>query len=426
MRYWIIGLVVVVLLVGGTSLAYQQGWVQRPGPKYLTLAVSRGRVETMVNSTGTVKPVRTVSVGAFTSGPISTVNVDFTDYVEADDSKPLALIDTRLLQAAVDRDRAYLKTQEAELERVEAILKQSENDLARVNLVVAKNPEYVSGTEMDERFFKVKTLKAQRALANASIDQAKATLTNSTAQLGYARITAPEAGFIIERKVDRGQTVAATFQTPELFTIAPEMDKRMHVYAAVDEADIGMVHAAQDKKKKAKFTVDAYPNDLFEGEVKQIRSNSTTTQNVVTYPVIIEVTFPPLPKGVKVRYEDLKLKPGMTANISFPVDVKEDVLRVPSIALRFQPTAAQVRPEDKHYIEAITAPVETGTRRSAGEKAAASKSRTKRVVWVQQDNDKLLRAIPVTLGLTETQFAEIVEGELTEGQKLVIGTEAAK
>lgn len=422
MRYWIIGLVVVGLLAGGSALAYQQGWVQRPGPKYLTLSVSRGRVETMVNSTGTVKPVRTVSVGAFTSGPISRVFVDFTDKVKKD--QVLALIDTSLLMAIVDRDLAFLETQKAELGRVQALLKQAENDLARVNLVAAKKPEYISGTEMDEKNFKFEALKAQRNLAEAAIRQAEATLKNSRANWRYAKIKAPEAGYIIERKVDRGQTVAATFQTPELFTIAPEMDQRMHVYAAVDEADIGMVHAAQKSKKKAKFTVDAYPSDVFDGEIKQIRSNSTTTQNVVTYPVIIEVRFPAPTPGIDVKYEDLKLKPGMTANISFPVEAKDNVLRVPAIALRFQPTAAQVRPEDKHYVETITTPVETGTRRSAGEKAAAAKSRTNRVVWVQ--DGKLLRAIPVTLGLSETQFAEILESELTEGQKVVIGIEASK
>ncbi len=428
MRYWIIALVIVLVLVGGSALAYQQGWVQRPGPKYLALAVSRGRVETMVNSTGTVKPVRIVSVGAFTSGPISTVNVDFTDYVHAD--QVLALIDTRLLQAAVDRDTAFLNTQKAELERVKALLKQAGNDLERVKLVARKNPDFISGTEMDQKVFGYAALMAQRDLALAGIAQAEATLKNSSAQLGFAQITTPEAGFVIERKVDRGQTVVASFQTPELFTIAPEMDERMHLYASVDEADIGLVQTAKEKGKRARFHVDAFPNELFEGEIKQIRSNSTTTQNVVTYPVVIEVNFPPPPPRSRfrmlrrVRYEELKLKPGMTANISFPVEAKEDVLRVPAIALRFQPTSAQVRPEDKHYVETITTPVETGTRRSAGEKATASKSRSNRVVWVQ--DGKLLRAVPVTLGLMETQFAEIFESKLEEGEKVVIGIEAAK
>ena len=133
-------------------------------------------------------------------------------------------------------------------------------------------------------------------------------------------------GTVIERKVDPGQTVAASFVTPELFIIAPDMDKHMYVFASVDEADIGQIRTAQERGKAVKFTVDAYPGDLFEGKIHQIRKNSTTTQNVVTYPVVIEAPNP-----------DLKLLPGMTANITFQIEARDDVLRVPAAALRFVP-----------------------------------------------------------------------------------------
>src|SRR5207244_7231919 len=131
------------------------------------------------------------------------------------------------------------------------------------------------------------------------------------------------------------------FQTPELFTIAPDMDKHMFVYASVDEADIGLIRSAQEHGRAVKFTVDAYPGDLFAGQVHQIRKNSTTTQNVVTYPVVIEAPNP-----------DLKLFPGMTANITFQIEAREGVLRVPAAALRFVPLPAYVHPEDRHYVEA--------------------------------------------------------------------------
>jgi HlyD family secretion protein len=158
--------------------------------------------------------------------------------------------------------------------------------------------------------------------------------------------------------------------------------------------------------------VYAYPNDLFDGQIYQIRKNSTTTQNVVTYPVIIEAPNP-----------DLKLMPGMTANISFPIEAKTDVLRVPAAALRFIPQSAQVRPEDKHYLDAQAAgQSENRPKRSASEKAEQARQRQHRVVWVQDES--LLRAVPVTLGLIDTQFAEVVEGDLAENQAVVTGTES--
>src|SRR5262249_2807146 len=153
-------------------------------------------------------------------------------------------------------------------------------------------------------------------LADASIDQAKANLTNSLTNLRYTDIVSPVDGIVIERKVDSGQTMAASFQTPELFIIAPDMDQFMYVYASVDEADIGQIRGAQERNKGVKFTVDAYPKELFEGSIHQVRKNSTTTQNVVTYPVV-----------VKARNPDLKLMPGMTANISFQIEAKDDVVR---------------------------------------------------------------------------------------------------
>jgi HlyD family secretion protein len=414
LRRWLKRLVILGILagiLGGIGYSVHSWWIQRSIPKYLTATVSRGRVETVVNSTGTVKAVRTVSVGAFTSGPIAEVKVDFNSVVKKDDL--LALIDRRLLQAAVDRDRAALETQKADKKRIEALLKQAENNEERARKLRGVNKDYISDTEIDQYYFTRLTFEAQRDLAGAAIAQAEANLKNSAANLEYTEIRSPANGVVIERKVDPGQTVAASFQTPELFTIGLEMEKHMHVYASVDEADIGLIRQAQKQKRVVKFTVDAYPGDLFEGRIDQIRLNSTTTQNVVTYPVIIEAPNP-----------DLKLMPGMTANISFQIEAKDNVLRLPAAALRFVPLIAQVRPEDKHHLEVLpSSPQEGAPKRTASEKAEQARNRQRRVVWVQ-DGD-LLRAVPVTLGLIENQFAEILDGDLVEGQAVVTGTENA-
>jgi HlyD family secretion protein len=155
--------------------------------------------------------------------------------------------------------------------------------------------------------------------------------------------------------------------------------------------------------------VDAYPGDLFEGKVHQIRKNSTTTQNVVTYPVVIEAANP-----------ELKLLPGMTANITFQIDSKDNALRVPAAALRFVPLPAQVRPEDRHYAEALpAASTDTGSKSSASAKADQSRKRHQRILWIK--DGQLLQAVPVTLGLIENQFAELLDGGLTEGQEVVTG-----
>jgi HlyD family secretion protein len=402
-------LLVLVGLASAAAVPFGSWWQQRFATKYTTAVVSRGRVETVVNSTGTIKPVRSVSVGAFTSGPISEIYVDYNSPVKK--GSLLAKIDPKLLAAARDRDKAALETQKAELKRVEALLQQAINNEMRAKKLREINKDYLSDTETDQYRFAEMTAAAQVNLAKASIAQAEATLKNSEANLGYTDITSPVDGIVIERKVDPGQTVAASFQTPELFIVAPDMDKHMHVFASVDEADIGLIRAAQEQGRAVKFTVDAYPSDLFEGKIYQIRKSSTTTQNVVTYPVVIETPNP-----------QLKLFPGMTANITFEIEGKDNVLRLPAAAMRFLPTAAQVRPEDKALVDNASIDTATGgPQKSASEKADASKRRHFRHVWVQ--DGLLLRAVPVTLGLIENQFAEIVGGDLAEGQAVVTGIE---
>jgi HlyD family secretion protein len=411
-RTWLRWLLILAVLGGGLTYAgfWAKSWIEkRSAPKYLTATVSRGPVATVVTSTGTIKPVQSVSVGAFTSGPIKEVRVDFNSIVKKGDL--LALIDPRLAQATYDHDLAALEAATADLGRLDAMVQQAKNNERRSKKLAAINKDYIADTDMDTYLYTRLQNEAQYRLGQATVKQAEATLANSKANLEYTKIISPVDGIVINREVDPGQTVAASFQTPELFVVAPDMDKHMYVYASVDEADIGQIQAAQQRGQVVKFTVDAYPGDLFEGKVHQIRKNSTTTQNVVTYPVVIES-----PNA------DLKLLPGMTANITFQIETKDDVLRVPAAALRFVPLPTLVRPEDRHYVESLpTAAPENGQKSTASEKANQSRKRRQRIIWVK-DGD-LLRAVPVTLGLIENQFAELVDRDLAEGQQVVTGVE---
>ena len=331
-----------------------------------------------------------------------------------------ATLPTSLPRKPTSCAEAFVVAQKADLKRVEALFKKAERDEKRAKDLKESDEKNVSDEFMDEKFYARLGAEAQCKLAQANIDQAEAQcklaranikqawarLENSRAQLDYTRIVAPDAGVVIERKVDEGQTVAASFQTPELFSIGTGMQK-VHIFATVDEADIGMISSAKKRGSNVKFTVDAFPGELFDGSIFSVRMNATTVQNVVTYPVVIEAQNP-----------DKKLLPGMTATITFPIEKKDNVLRLRVAALLILPTPAQVRPEDRSYLE--TADL-GNSQRSATAKAERAQKRTQRHVWVQEGN--LLRAVPVTLGLMDRQYAEILQGDLAEGQEVVIGTE---
>ncbi|MFV2067454.1 MAG: efflux RND transporter periplasmic adaptor subunit, partial [Pirellulales bacterium] len=258
------------------------------------------------------------------------------------------------------------------------------------------------------------SLEAQLAVAHAWVDQANANLRNSEANLDYTEIRAPVDGIVIDRKIDPGQTLAAQFQTPELFIVAPDMEKRMYVYADVDESEIGLVRNAKRRGESVFFTVEAYPGERFEGEIEQIRVSSATTESVVTYPVIVSAPNP-----------DLKLLPGMTADLSFRIKAKDDVLKVPNAALRYYPKERQqVRPEDRKVLD-LDEPIDmddetTSPQHSASERAEAAKKRNRHHVWVEEG--EYLKAIEIVTGIYDSRYSELVSGELTEDQQLVTGT----
>jgi HlyD family secretion protein len=405
-------LIIGIPLGGIAAAGYfgQQYLKTQSKPKYTKATVTTGKVETVVNSTGPIKPVLTISVGSFVSGPIKEILVGFNDNVKKD--QVLARVDPLLLQSTLDRENAQLKTQKAELSRIEAQLAQADKNLKRAEALHEKNKDYISDQEMDNLKYAKIALEAQKKLAEANIDAAEASVKYAKRNLELAEIKSPVNGIVIERKVEPGQTLASTFQTPELFIIAPDLDT-MYVYASVDEADIGQIRKAKEQNRPVKFTVDSYPEEIFTGKIFQIRMSATTTQNVVTYPVVIEAPNP-----------GLKLMNLMTANVSFQIDVRENVTRIPASALRFVPPDHMIRPEDKQYVEVKKKdPKEGEEKLSAERRAEQAKAKNKRVVWVQE-GEKLI-ALPVTIGLQDGQNAELVSGDIKVGQELVTGLEGA-
>ncbi|MHB8903370.1 MAG: efflux RND transporter periplasmic adaptor subunit, partial [Thermoguttaceae bacterium] len=407
-------LIVVAILAAGGYAAYRPiaAYLKARNKVYFRLAeVEEGEIISVVNSTGDIQPVLRVEVGSFVSGPIIDLPADFNDEVQK--GQLLAKVDERLYKSAVARETAALKTREAEVVRVQALLRQAENEEKRANQLREKHPDFISDTELDQIVANRDSLLAQLDVANASVEQARASLENATTNLDYTNITAPTDGLVIDRKISEGQTMAAQFQTPQLFIIGVGMREHMYVYASVDEADIGLIKKAKENNSPVEFTVDAYPDDLFRGTIAEVRLNPTSTQNVVTYPVVVEAPNP-----------DLKLLPGMTASISFQVERRDGVLKIPNAALRFFPKRENVRPEDQKLLEGggtdETAPEETdaqseeqGEKRSAAETFEAKRKRKKRHVWVVEG--ELLKAIQVETGINDSRFTELISGDLKKG-----------
>jgi HlyD family secretion protein len=387
-------------------------WKARHKPQFRQAEVVEGEIISVVNATGRVEPVSSVHIGSVVSGPIDRLYVDFNSVVKKGD--PLAQIDERIYKAAKAADEALLKTRKAEVSRVKALLEQARNDETRAKALYKENPDYISDAELDQVTYTRRSLEAQLEVAEAAVDQAQGNLDNSVANLGYTLIESPVDGIVIERKIDPGQTLAAQFQTPELFVVAEEMDKRMFVYASIDEADIGLIRKAETRDERVEFTVDAYPDDLFEGKIFQVRINPTETQNVVTYPVVVEAPNP-----------DMKLLPGMTANLSFHIENREDIVKIPNAALRFYPKKEQVRPQDHKLLDGTEVEEDeedAGTNEeqiSAVDRIEANRQRDKRHVWVVEGD--YLHAIEVETGISDNKYTELITGPIDVGQKLVTG-----
>lgn len=311
-KRYIAALIVVLLLCGWGYKQYKAKKIY-----YRTTKIDKCTITEIVEASGTINPVNIVSVGSTVSGLMKEIYVDYNTEVKK--GQLLAQIDPANFQASVDQNTAQIRNAEANLAKLKAQMVYAEKTYNRYKNLYAKN--FIAKSELDQAESDYLAQKASVGAQQASIAQARANYNTAMTNLGYTKIIAPVDGTIISRDIDVGQPVAASFQAPELFTIAQDLTK-MQIEVNVSEADIGEVKEGQD----VKYTLDGYPDSTFQGKVTQVRLDSTTTSNVVTYTVI-----------VSVNNEDLKLKPGMTANVSIITKKSTDVKCVPSMALKFSP-----------------------------------------------------------------------------------------
>jgi HlyD family secretion protein len=337
--------------------------------QYRTEKVIRGDIVTTVTASGTVNPVTTVLVGTQVSGTVKNIYVDFNSTVKK--GQLIALIDPATFESQVAQAKANFLAAKANREKAEAALVDAKRTMDRNKELFSKN--LIARSDLDTAETNYETSKAQVSVSEAQTAQAEASLKVAETNLGYTKILSPVDGVVISRNVDVGQTVAASFQTPTLFTIAQDLTK-MQIDTNVDEADIGKVTAGQD----VEFSVDAYPDTVFKGKVSQVRNAPITVQNVVTYDVVIRLDNP-----------ELKLKPGMTTNVSIILSIKNDVLKIPNAALRFNPLTSK----DKT------------PQRGPG-------------VWVMENRKP--QRVPVSVGGSDGNYTELVSGEIKEGQGVIV------
>ncbi len=364
---WSLAAAVLLLLVAG-GVAWM-GSREAGRAKYRTAPVKMGDITQTVSANGTLNPVVLVNVGTQVSGTVKKLRADFNDRVTA--GQVLLELDPALLEAQVRQDEAALANIRATLELAKANERRSEDLIAQ---------EYVSRQDYDA------AVQARKS-AEAQVAQATAALAKDRTNLAYSVIRSPVSGVVVNRAVDLGQTVAASFQTPTLFQIAQDL-RKMQIDSSFAEADIGKIKVGQP----VQFTVDAFPDRAFSAKVKQVRLNATTQQNVVTYDVVVAVDNP-----------DEILMPGMTAYVNVIVARKERVLLVPNAALRFHPAGA--------LGEAAARP------RPGPPEKAAGPGETLYVL----DPQGRPRAVRVDVGISDGRRTEVASPELKSGDAVVIG-----
>jgi HlyD family secretion protein len=369
----VIGVTILLLAIGlifWLSLSSKRS----KEPKFRTEMIQRGDVTTTVTATGTLSALTTVQVGSQASGIVSKIFVDFNSKVRK--GQLLAELDPTNFQAQVDQRKA-------DLERARVETQNSRIAYERAKHLVEQ--KLLSQSEYDVAFANLQSNEASQNLAEAALRQA---ITN----LSYTKILSPIDGIVVARQYDIGQTVAASFQAPTLFTIAQDLTK-MQVSTNIDEADIGRVTVG----KLATFTVDAFPERPFHGTISQVRLATQVVQNVVTYPVLIDVDNP-----------NLDLKPGMTANVTIPVETRADVLKVPNAALRFQPD-----------------PDDLATKPNTDVPSKQFQKRKETVIYTLNDSGKLV-SVPVKTSITDGNFTGIESAQLKENQQVVVGLVTAR
>ncbi|MGE5718140.1 MAG: efflux RND transporter periplasmic adaptor subunit [Acidobacteriota bacterium] len=410
---------VLVIVAAGVGVFFLVGSRGKPEAKYRTAAVDKGDITQTVTATGALSAVTTVKVGSQVSGIIARLHVDFNSQVKKGDL--LAELDPTPFQEKVNQNAAALEKSQVEM-------RNSGVSLERQKALRAQ------GLSPQADF---DAAQANYDSARASVAQSAAALKQARTDLSYTKIVAPIDGVVVDRQYDVGQTVAASFQAPTLFTIAQDLTK-MQVSADVSESDIGRVQVGEP----VRFTVDAYPERQFRGRVSQIRLNATVNQNVVTYPVIVEVPNP-----------DLMLRPTMTANVTIDVATAKDVLRVPNAALRWKPEVTTASAEGTAERSkaggergggstggqaaqpgsgptGAAAPAERGQGRGpgggTGRPGGGQRGPRPTTVYEPAGPKGEPRPVEIRTGITDGRFTQVVSGDLKPGDSVIVGLSTAK
>ena len=341
--------------------------------KYTTKPLERCTITQVVEASGTINPVNIVSVGSTVSGLIQDIYVDFNSQVKK--GQILAQIDPRNFEATVQQNQAQIANAQAQIARLQAVVDYDRKMYERYKTLYAKN--FVAKSELDQMQSNYLSDLAQIKAAQAQVNQYRANLKTAQTNLSYTQIIAPVDGTVISREIDVGQPVAASFQAPELFTIAQDLTK-MQIEVNVSEADIGKVKDGQE----VTYTLDGYPDSIFKGKVTQVRISPTTVSNVVTYTVIVDV-----------KNDDLKLIPGMTANVSIITDKSEDVMCAPTIALKFNPNT-----DGQRY-------------KTQG-------------LWILDKNKP--KRVNIETGASDDSNIEVISKELSDGDRIIVDSSKSK
>lgn len=391
----------LIVLAGG--YAWLQARHEARAPQFRTEAVTRGNLVVTVSATGNLQPTNKVDVGSEISGTIEIVNVDDNDRVRK--GQVLARLDLTKLDAQVQKSRSAVRSAQAKVLQAQATVQEAGANLERLRQVEALSGGKVpSKAEMATAEATLARARADEASALAAVAEANATLSSDETNVRKASIRSPIDGVVLTRKIDPGQTVAASLQAPVLFTIAENLGQ-MELQVDVDEADVGQVREGQ----KAVFRVDAYPNRQYPATISRVGYGSQTKEGVITYPTLL-----------LVNNDDLSLRPGMTATAEITTLTRSDVLLVPNAALRYTPPAAAPKAQAPSSFVGRLMPRPP----AMPPKSRAPAKGARQQVWVLQDAAPL--AVPVTAGATDGRHTEIAEGELAPGTPLIIDVVTAK
>jgi HlyD family secretion protein len=394
-------------------------------PQYKTVAVERGDLQASISATGTLEPEEVVDVGAQVAGLVSSFGkdakgnlVDYGSPVEA--GTVLAQIDPKLYKAQLDQADANLKKAQADLVHMKAVQVQAERDWGRAQQL--GHSASIADVDYDTAWATYETAKANVGVDQAIVAQCQAALDQAKINLDYCTIQSPVKGVIVDRRVNIGQTVVSSLNAPSLFLIAKDL-KRMQIWASVNEADIGRIHAGQ----AVTFTVDAFSGQTFQGKVNEVRLNATMTQNVVTYTVVVDTDN-----------SSGKLLPYMTANLQIQVQRQTGVLKVANAALRWTPDVKAVAPDARDKAAQVqrhgsagpapsappAGPLPGGRGGSADHAAqpappTAGPRPEYGLVWVEDNG--YVRPVRVRIGLTDGSTSEISGKGVQEGMRVVVG-----